>query len=101
MQHDESTNDTPTPHHESSQVTYPWRATLRTVMVAAMGLLPILPDIARAADIDTIPAVAATLAITAALQRVLSLPGVDQWLKTNTTWLSAEPYEGKHRDDDQ
>lgn len=100
MQHDESTNST-NPRRESSQVTYPWRATLRTVIVAAIGLLPLLPEIAKAAHVETVPVVVATLTITAAIQRVLAVPGVDKWLRDNTQWLSSEPYEGKHRLEDE
>lgn len=65
-----------------------------------VSLLPLLPEIARAAGIETIPAVAATLTITAAIQRVIAIPSVDSWLRLHTRWLSAEPYEGKHRKDE-
>lgn len=71
---------------------FPWRATLRTVVVAGLGLLPLLPEIARAADINTIPAVVSVLAVTAAIQRVISVPGVERWLrKTFHGVLSAAP----------
>lgn len=72
-------------------VAHPWRATLRTVIVAALGLLPLLPDIARAAGIETIPAVAATLTVVAAIQRVVSTPGVERWLRDTTSALSSVP----------
>ncbi|QFG13036.1 hypothetical protein PBI_SCHIEBS_7 [Gordonia phage Schiebs] len=56
--------------------------------MAALGLLPLLPDIARAANIETIPAVAATLAVVAAVNRVLTLPAVDAWLDRHLPALS-------------
>lgn len=73
-----------------AQVRYPWRATLRTVLVAAIALLPVLPDIARAADIETLPIVVVFLSVAAAIQRVLSTPSVEAWLR-NYTHLSATP----------
>ena len=99
MQHDESANSTTS--IEPTQVNHPWRATARTAAVATIGLLPLLPDIAHAADIETVPAVASTLLVVAALQRVLALPQVEAWLKKNFSWLSAEPkYQGQHRKED-
>ncbi|MGV0868456.1 hypothetical protein [Corynebacterium kalidii] len=84
-------------------VRHPWRATLRTVLVAAAGLLPLIPDIARAAHIEAVPAVAAVLVIVAAIQRVLAVPGVEAWLRRHVLrWLAAEPdptTTGRHRKD--
>lgn len=101
------TNSTPPLTAIPTQTRYPWRATLRTVAVAALALLPILPDIARAADIDTIPFVVTFLSVTAAIQRVIAIPAFDRWLKDNFKSLSAAPtdspeshhldYVGKHR----
>lgn len=89
---------------------YPWRATLRTTIVAAIALLPLLPEIANAANIDTIPVVVSFLTVTAAIQRVLAVPGVERWLKDHTQFLSSthphdlqadelNEYTGKHRKD--
>lgn len=83
----------PTP----SQVAYPWRATLRTGVTAALALLPLLPQIADAANIDEIPAVAQVLATTLVIQRVLTLPAVEAWLSQYVPWLSAAGYTGQHR----
>ena len=85
-----------------SQVRYPWRAVLRTVATAILALLPLLPQIADAADIDEIPAVAQFLAMTIVVQRVLSLPGVELWLKEYVPWRAAgAAYHGRHRKEDQ
>lgn len=86
---------------QPSQVRHPWRAVLRTVATATLALLPLLPQMADAADIDEIPAVAQFLAMTIVVQRVLSLPGVEMWLKEYMPWLSAEGYHGRHRKEDQ
>ncbi|WP_296216249.1 hypothetical protein [uncultured Corynebacterium sp.] len=61
-----------------TQVRYPWRATLRTVIVVAISLLPVLPDIARSAGISTVPAVVCVLTAAAAVQRVIAIPQVDR-----------------------
>lgn len=76
-------------------------------MVAALAILPVLPEIARAADIETIPIVVSILSVSAAIQRVIAVPAVDRWLKNNLRSLSAAPrdsaesaaldYVGKHR----
>lgn len=74
-----------------SQIRRPWRATFRTVIVAALGVMPLLPEISRAAGISTWPAVAATLTVVAAAQRVLTLPSVDRWLDTWFPSIAADP----------
>lgn len=85
---------------QPSQVKHPWRATLRTIITALIAFLPVLPQIAETAGIDDIPAVAQFLAVTIAVQRVLSLPAVERWLKAYLPWLSAEGYHGQHRQED-
>lgn len=67
---------------------------LRSVLVAIIALIPILPEIAHAAGIATIPAVVTVLGVTAAIQRVISLPSVNEWLTKHLN-LGAEPKE-KH-----
>lgn len=90
-----TTPPTPDVYPTSPTVTrYPWRATLRTVIVAAVGLLPVLPDIARAAHIETVPVVVSVLAVTAAVQRIISTPSVEAWLqKTFPHTASVPPHD--------
>ena len=74
-------------------------------MAAVVGILPLLPEISRAAGIDTIPIVMSLLTVTAAITRVLAIPEVDAWVDRYIPWLSADPindmeddgYTGKHR----
>ncbi len=75
----------------TTQVRHPWRATVRTVLAAALGILPLLPIIAGTAGIAAIPWVAGVLAIAGAVTRVLAVPGVEAWLRKYFSWLSAEP----------
>lgn len=86
-----------------SQVIHPWRAVLRTTLTALIAFLPLIPQIADAINIDEIPEVAKFLAITIAVQRVLTLPGVENWLKQYAPWLAAEgyTYHGNHRAEDR
>lgn len=91
--------DAPTPEaYPTSPTTtrYPWRATLRAVIVAGIALLPVLPDIARAAQIETVPAVVTVLAVAAAAQRILSTPSVETWLQNTFPHIASVP-----RDDPQ
>lgn len=82
---------------EASQVKFPGRATARTTIAAVIGLLPILPTIAHELGIESIPWVAGTLAVTAAITRILATPAVEKLLQTYAPWLAADPRMGRHR----
>lgn len=77
--------DTPT------QVAHPWRSTLRTVIVAALALLPILPSIVDAAGIGEVPVVASVLSVTAAITRIMAIPAVEAWMQKFLPALAAQP----------
>lgn len=77
----------------STQVKYPWRATARTTIAATVGILPLLPVIAHELGIETIPWVATTLAVTAAVTRVLANASVVAWLDKYLPVLSPAPPE--------
>lgn len=70
------------PERPPTQVHYPWRSVLRSVAVATVALLPVLPEIAKVAGVETVPLVASTLGIVAVLQRIITIPEVDRWLTT-------------------
>ena len=82
---------------DKQRLKQPWREVARNTTVAAIALLPILPSIAHAAEIDKIPAVAAFLAVAAAVSRVLTIPAVDAWLDRYMPWLT-ETEKGKDND---
>lgn len=63
-----------------TQIRYPWRSVIRSVAVTTIALLPVLPEIAKVAGIETVPLVASTLGIVAVLQRIITIPEVDKWL---------------------
>lgn len=81
----------------------PWSAVLRTSVAALIGLLPVLPIIADALDVETVPIVASTLAVTAAVTRVLAVPQVEMWLREWLPALAADVYpnhqKGDHHDE--
>nr|DAK21457.1 MAG TPA: hypothetical protein [Caudoviricetes sp.]DAW70287.1 MAG TPA: hypothetical protein [Caudoviricetes sp.] len=70
------------PERPPTQIRYPWRSVLRSVAVATVALLPVLPEIAKVAGVETVPLVASTLGIVAVLQRIITIPEVDRWLTT-------------------
>lgn len=70
------------PERPPTQIRYPWRSVLRSVAVATVALLPVLPEIAKVVGVETIPLVASTLGIVAVLQRIITIPEVDKWLTT-------------------
>ena len=81
----------------------PWAATARSVIITALAIVPALPEIARAAGIDTVPFVASILAVSAAVTRVLAVPAVHQTLdRLLHPKRPPEPTApaGRHRKDD-
>lgn len=76
----------------------PWRAVLRTLIVAILALIPIFQSAAVELGINEIPWIAGTLVIMAALQRALAVPAVELFLQRYAPWLAAAgAYVGKHR----
>jgi len=63
-----------------TQARHPWRATIRTVFAAVVGLLPLLPVIVDQLGVASVPWVAGVLAVIAAVTRVLAVPAVNAWL---------------------
>ena len=85
------------PERPPTQIRYPWRSVLRSVAVATIALLPVLPEIARVAGVETVPLVASTLGIVAVLQRIITIPEVDKWL-TSTLNAGARKRQEKEEE---
>ena len=83
------------PERPPTQIRYPWRSVLRSVVVATIALLPVLPEIAKVAGVETVPLVASTLGIVAALQRIITIPEVDKWLTTTLNAGARKRQEGE------
>lgn len=76
----------------------PWRAVLRTLIVAMIAMIPFIQSAAVELGINEIPWIAGTLVFMAALQRFLSIPAVELFLQRYAPWLAAAgAYVGKHR----
>lgn len=80
-------------HHfenTATQVQYPWKTTLRTVFQAFIGFASMWALIVEALGLDpALPWVAASLAVTAAITRVMALGVVDDWLGVYVPWLAS------------
>lgn len=75
-----------------TQVRRPWRSTIRTVVQVVLGVAPLLPAIVGASGVDdSLPAVAAALALSAGITRVMGLPAVEGFLQRFVPWLAASP----------
>lgn len=79
----------------TTQGAHPWRATVRTLVQAGLGLAaaaPLIYAAATQADPATATGAAATvLTVTGAVTRVMALPAVETWLRAYLPWLAAEP----------
>ncbi|MEG9247995.1 hypothetical protein V6S67_07850 [Arthrobacter sp. Soc17.1.1.1] len=89
----------------TTQVAHPGRATLRTAVAAALGLLPLLNGIlAVCADwlTENTPIIPewlfvvlngillAAIALTALVTRILAVPGVVEWTRAHLSFLSPD-----------
>jgi len=76
---------------QPTQTRHPWRATLRTAVAVAIGLLPLLPEILGDLHLGTTVTGAQTLAIAAGVTRLLARPDVELFLRRFAPWLAAQP----------
>jgi hypothetical protein len=76
---------------EATQVRHPWRATLRTAVAGLVAVLPLLPEAAADLHLGTGGTIGQTLAIAAAITRLLARPDVEAWLHRFAPWLAAQP----------
>lgn len=77
---------------ETTQVRAPWRTALRTVFQAAVSLAALAPFAVEAAYGDTgerTGAVAAFLAVSAAVTRLMAVPQVETFLRNYVPFLAA------------
>lgn len=67
-----------------SQVTYPWRTTVRTVIQVVVGLAAAMPQIIAAVQGNSgaaaTRAAAIALGVSAAISRIMAIPAVNDWL---------------------
>lgn len=83
---------TPAQDARPTQVDRPWRSTARTIFQAVVGLAMMWGLIVETLGIDgTLPWVAASVAVTAGITRVMGLAPVEEWLRKFFPWLAAAP----------
>lgn len=76
---------------QPTQARHPWRATVRTIVAAVVGLALLGPLVAAELGVQSVPWAAGVLAVIGAVTRVLAIPGVEAWMRQYVPWLSAEP----------
>lgn len=73
-----------------TQVAHPWRATARTIFQAAVSFAAMWGLIVEAMGLDSTAGwVAASLAFTGAVTRVMAVSEVDEWLGEHLPWLGS------------
>ena len=72
-----------------TQVRRPWRATLRTVVQAALALATLLPYALSHVDVNPGGKLAQVLASLAVFTRVMADPRVEAFLQKYVPWLAA------------
>lgn len=82
---------------KTTQVSYPWRAVVRTAAQALIALAAAAPLVYSAITLQS-PEVATgagalILGVTGAVTRVMALPAVEAFLQRFVPWLSAAPRE--------
>lgn len=81
---------------ETTQQEHPWRATLRTVFAVVVSLAAAWGVVVAAAGVDPeAPFIATSLAVAAAVTRILALPDVDTFLGRFLPWLASAPTEAE------
>ena len=74
-----------------TQTRHPWRATIRTAVAAAIGLLSLAPLILAGAHLEGTVLGGQALAVSAAVTRVLAIPAVNAWVTEYLPWLAPTP----------
>lgn len=81
---------------QPTQTVYPGRATLRTLVAAAIAFIPVGTALITAADLDSVPLIAGFLGLGAAITRVMAMPATEAFLQRYVPWLAASQYQPKH-----
>ncbi len=76
---------------EPTQVRWPWRAVARTAFQAGVGVAAAMPVIVAESGLpSTAWGVGTAIGVSAAITRVMAIPGVDALLARWAPWLSAQ-----------
>lgn len=77
---------------QPSQVTHPWRATVRTTLASAAALAAVIAPHASAIDWSDSSTYGIAVAVTALVTRVLADPRVEAVLRRRAPWIAADPH---------
>ncbi|WP_280451534.1 hypothetical protein [Nocardia cyriacigeorgica] len=73
-----------------TQVKFPWRAAARTVFQLGIGAAAAMPQLVESSGLpDTAWGIGTALGVSAAVTRVMAIPGVDALIRRRVPWLSA------------
>lgn len=81
---------------QPTQVTHPWRATVRTIFQLVIGLAAALPTLVGLLGLPPSAGLAGALGAAAALTRFMAIPAVDSALQQWLPWLAAGPASERH-----
>lgn len=74
----------------ATQIQHPWRATARTVFAAVIAFAAMWSTIVAAAGLPDTAWVAASIAVTGAITRVMALPAVNDFIVRFLPWLAPD-----------
>ncbi len=76
---------------QPTQARHPWRATTRTVIAAALPLIPLLPELVDVLGLRAYAWAGGIVAAAGIITRLLAVPGVNGWLSRWVPALAAAP----------
>lgn len=71
-----------------TQVAHPWRAVVRTVFQALIGVCVLLPAVVETAGLGTVPWIAGAVADAGAVTKIMALPQVEEFLTRFVPFLA-------------
>jgi hypothetical protein len=74
-----------------TQTRHPWRATARTILAAALPLIPLLPELVDVLGLRAYAWAGGIVTAAGIITRVLAVPGVNAWLARHAPALAAAP----------
>lgn len=76
----------------ATQSRHPWRATLRTIFQVGIGLASLAPTVIAVGGLPTNNVVVTQIVlVSAAVTRIMAIPGVNDFLRKVAPWLAADP----------
>lgn len=77
----------------TTPVSHPNRRAIRTFVAAAIGMLPLIPELVFGLHLDGTEVGAQVVAVSGTMSRIMALPSVDRWIRRYLPWLAATPVD--------